>query len=100
MLVLPVSFNALPNLSGDFVFYSFQVHEQNDLPTIDSAALASLSEGLEDIVSLPATTTDQFALPSTPTTVTTPTKPIILEARSTQEPKLFIRVLPPENSWL
>lgn len=49
--------------------------------------MASLSEGLEDIVSPPATTTGQFALPLTPTTVTTPTTPVIPEPRSVQEPQ-------------
>ena len=72
---------------SDFVFQPFQVNEQNDLPTIDSDTLASLSKGLEDIASLPATTTGQFALPSTPTTVTTPTTPVIPEPRGIQEPQ-------------
>ena len=54
---------------------SFQIPEHDDLPTIDSATLASLSEDFEDVVPLIPTT--PLATFATPAKDTTPTAPIV-----------------------
>ena len=69
----------LPRLTSDV--FNFQFHENDDLRTIDPAALASLTDDFGDFVPLPPSTPLSPSIPETvtaqsTTAVTMPSTPV------------------------